>query len=162
MEQDTINFNDLRLIVYDFDGVMTDNCVWLSENGIETVRVHRGDGMAVQMIKKMRIPQIIISTETNPVVSLRGDKLGIPVIQEVDDKLKTLKQYCKKNGIALKQVLYIGNDINDLDCMNAVGWSVAPADSHPCICQIAKRVLRARGGQGVVRELADLLLKNCE
>ena len=93
-----MNFSDIQLIVYDFDGVITDNRVMVSEDGMESVIVSRADGLGVNIIKEMEIPQMILSTETNPVVSLRAKKLGIPVLQGVDDKMTVLLNYCKSNN----------------------------------------------------------------
>ena len=152
-----MSFSDIQLIVYDFDGVMTDNRVMVSEDGMESVIVSRADGLGVNIIKEMEIPQMILSTETNSVVSLRAKKLGIPVLQGVDDKKTVLLNYCKSNNINPKGVLYVGNDINDKDVMETVGYSVATADAHHSIKSLAQMVLDTKGGQGVVRELADKL-----
>ena len=105
------------LLVYDFDGVLTDNTVYVDQNGIETVRVNRADGLAISMLKNEGRTQLILSTETNPVVSKRAEKLGIPVIQGSESKLICLKNYCNAHNINLKNVLYIGNDINDYEVM---------------------------------------------
>ncbi|MBF0363048.1 MAG: HAD hydrolase family protein [Oligoflexia bacterium] len=150
----------IQLIVYDFDGVMTNNKVSLSENGKESVVVNRGDGQGVSLIKKMGIKQIILSSEVNPVVSIRGKKLNIPVIQGAEDKFAILKDYVEKNGINLKNVVYIGNDLNDLECMQNVGMPLAPIDAHEFIKTIAKIILVSKGGDGVVRELANKIEDN--
>ena len=93
----TMNLQTIQLIAYDFDGVMTDNTVMVNQDGIESVRVHRGDGWAISQIKKQNISQIIISTEKNPVVSKRAEKLGLPCIQGCDDKKSALTDYCNEN-----------------------------------------------------------------
>ncbi len=149
--------NNIKLIVYDFDGVMTDNRVMVSEDGMEYVMVSRADGLGVNMINEMEIPQMILSTETNPVVSFRAKKLGIPVLQGVDDKKMVLLNYCKDNNYDPGGILYVGNDVNDKGVMKAVGYSVATADAHHSIKSLAQMVLDTKGGQGVVRELADKL-----
>jgi len=146
---------DIKLIVYDFDGVMTDNRVMVSEDGIESVIVSRADGLGVYMIKEMGVPQMILTAETNPVVSLRAKKLGISVLQGVDDKKTVLLNYCKDNNYDPGGILYVGNDVNDKGVMKAVGYSVATADAHHSIKSLAQMVLDTKGGQGVVRELAD-------
>ena len=115
-----MNFKSISLLVYDFDGVLTDNTVYVDQNGQETVRVHRGDGLAISLLKKAGSQQLILSTEKNPVVSKRAEKLGIPVIQGSDSKLICLEKYCKTHNIKLKDVLYIGNDINDYEVMSQV------------------------------------------
>jgi YrbI family 3-deoxy-D-manno-octulosonate 8-phosphate phosphatase len=149
--------NNIKLIVYDFDGVMTDNRVMVSEDGMEYVMVSRADGLGVNMINEMEIPQMILSTETNPVVSFRAKKLGIPVLQGVDDKKMVLLNYCKDNNYDPGRILYVGNDVNDEGVMKAVGYSVATADAHHSIKSLAQMVLDTKGGQGAIRELADKL-----
>ena len=119
--------NKIKLVVYDFDGVMTDNKVYIDQNGNEIVQVNRADGLGVAEIKKMEIEQIIMSTETNPVVSARAIKLDIPCLQGLDNKKDALLDYSKKNDIDLKKVAYVGNDINDKDTMAIVGLTFCPA-----------------------------------
>lgn len=148
---------NIRLIVYDFDGVMTDNKVYVDQNGNEFVQVNRADGLGVSEIKKSGINQIIISTETNPVVKKRADKLQIPCINSVDDKAKELEVYCNKNAITLDTVIYVGNDINDKDVMERVGWPMCPSDAVDEIKRISKHIFTSRGGEGVVRELFYLI-----
>ena len=145
------------LVVYDFDGVMTDNRVLVREDGLESVSCNRGDGMGVNMIRALGIPQIILSTETNPVVQARAAKIGIPAIGGSRDKRANLELYCSENGCRIERTLYVGNDMNDFEAMSAAGFGVAPADAHPRILALAKLVTRAAGGAGVIRELADLL-----
>lgn len=147
----------ISLIVYDFDGVMTDNKAFVFENGLEAVVINRGDGLGVSMINKLGIRQIILSTETNPVVSTRGKKLNLEVIQGSSDKKHSLMLFCQDNNIALDKVCYVGNDVNDLEAMQCVGFSIAPKDSHFKILQIANKTTIAKGGDGVIREIADLL-----
>jgi len=149
----------VKLIVYDFDGVMTDNKVYVDQIGNETVQVNRADGMGISEIKKLDVKQIIISTEKNPVVSVRASKIGIPCLQGVDNKKDVLLDYCRKNNFDLKQVAYIGNDINDKDVMETVGITFCPADAHDSIKGISNHVLKTKGGGGVIRELLDLIIK---
>ena len=148
---------DIKLIVYDFDGVMTDNRVIVREDGMESVIVNRADGLGVNIIKEIGIPQMILSTETNSVVEARAKKLGIPVIQGVGDKRKVLIAYCKENDINPNYILYVGNDINDKEIMVMIGYPVAPLDAHLDIKKLAKLTLETKGGCGVVRELAEIL-----
>jgi YrbI family 3-deoxy-D-manno-octulosonate 8-phosphate phosphatase len=150
---------DLKLIVYDFDGVMTDNKVILDENGTESVIVNRGDGLGISEIKKLNIEQLIISTETNLVVSSRAKKLKIPCLQGIENKKKSLLDYCKKNNFDLKNVAFVGNDINDKEVMKVVGLPICPKDSHENILSFSKIILNSSGGQGVVREIFDMLIK---
>jgi YrbI family 3-deoxy-D-manno-octulosonate 8-phosphate phosphatase len=155
-----VKLSSLILIVYDFDGVMTDNKVYVDQNGNEMVQVNRADGLSIAKIKKLGIKQIIISTEKNPVVSARARKLGIPCLQGIDSKKDALMDYCKKNDIDLKQVAYIGNDINDLEAMNIVGYRFCPKDSYPIIKDISDHILNAQGGEGVIREILDFINLN--
>ena len=152
--------NKIKLVVYDFDGVMTDNKVYIDQNGNEIVQVNRADGLGVAEIKKMEIEQIIMSTETNPVVSARAIKLDIPCLQGLDNKKDALLDYSKKNDIDLKNIAYVGNDINDKDAMAVAGLSFCPADAHETIKEISDHVFKRNGGDGVIRELLDLIKEN--
>lgn len=149
----------IRLIIFDFDGVMTDNRVIVSETGQESVIVNRADGLGINIIKKLGIPMLILSTEANSVVTVRARKLDLPLLQAVEDKAHVLDKYCAERNIPFSMVLYVGNDINDLEAMKLVGYRYAPADSHDDIKSIAHHIFKAKGGDGVVRELADLLSK---
>jgi len=154
-----LNIKDFELIVYDFDGVMTDNKVYVDQDGKEMVQVNRADGLGVSIIKKLGIEQIIISSERNPVVSVRAKKLKIFCINKVDDKKNILLEYCVKNNFSLQNVAYVGNDINDLEVITIVGYSFCPADAHESIKEIADYVLQKSGGNGVIRELSDIFMK---
>lgn len=148
---------DLACILYDFDGVMTDNRVLVDQNGIEAVFVNRSDGYAVARLKERGIIQAIISTETNPVVECRGKKLNIPVIHGVSDKGQIVKTFCNDNGIEASKALFIGNDLNDLPAFKVVGFKGAPADAESIILKKADWVSSKKGGFGVVRDLYDFL-----
>lgn len=146
------------LIVYDFDGVMTNNRVLVLQDGTEAVLANRADGWGIGQLRKAGFRQIILSTETNPVVSARAQKLGLEVRHGSGDKARDLTAYCQSHGIALERVLYVGNDVNDLETMRLVGCPVAPADAHSEVLALAKHITRARGGEGVIKELSELLL----
>lgn len=148
------------LIVYDFDGVMTNNKVYLDQTGNEIVQVNRGDGLGVSEIKRFGIKQIIISTEKNQVVSTRAKKLGIECLQGIEDKKKTLIDYCKNNDIDILSVAFLGNDINDKKAMELVGFSLCPSDAHESIKLISNYVFTAKGGAGVIRELLDIIIEH--
>jgi D-sedoheptulose 7-phosphate isomerase len=154
----TIKPQDLDLIVYDFDGVLTDNRVYLHEDGQEGVACNRADGLAIDLLRTAGVTQIIISTETNRVVETRAKKLKLEVIQACEDKAYTLEALCRARGYRLDRVLYIGNDVNDLEAMRLVGYPVSPMDAHPSVRDISRVITTASGGHGVVRELADILL----
>ncbi|RZB30167.1 MAG: 3-deoxy-D-manno-octulosonate 8-phosphate phosphatase (KDO 8-P phosphatase) [Desulfobacteraceae bacterium Eth-SRB1] len=158
MDKKRLCIEDIDLIVYDFDGVMTNNKVLVDQSGRESVVVNRSDGLAVSAIRKMKIKQIILSTEENPVVKSRADKLKIPCIQSVENKKKALEKYIRRIGVDRKRVLYIGNDINDLEVIAYTGYTIAPSDAYPDVRKKAKIITKAKGGEGVVRELLDMLL----
>jgi 3-deoxy-D-manno-octulosonate 8-phosphate phosphatase (KDO 8-P phosphatase) len=148
----------VRLIVYDFDGVLTDNRVWVTEDGKESVACNRSDGWWIQQIKKLGLEQVILSTEANPVVSMRGKKIGLEVIQNQPDKRKALAALLDAKKIAPENVCYLGNDMNDFECMKWVGFSIAPQDSHPKILEIATYAPPIGGGQGIARYVYDWLV----
>jgi 3-deoxy-D-manno-octulosonate 8-phosphate phosphatase (KDO 8-P phosphatase) len=150
----------IKLIVYDFDGVMTNNKVLLNQFGIESVFVNRSDGLAINRIKKLGIRQLIISTEKNPIVRKRAGKLHIALMHGIKDKKKSLAKYCIKNKIDLNQVIYIGNDINDLEVMECVGYPLCPQDAYDEIKRISKLILKTCGGDGVIRELLSIIDSN--
>ena len=149
---------DIKAIAFDFDGVFTDNRVYVMQNGEEAVVCDRSDGMGISMLRKAGIPLIIISTEKNPVVSVRAAKLNIDVLQGIENKLPVLSQWAADNQLSIGQVAFIGNDINDVDCLSAVGLGIAVADAYPVAVDAADFVLTKKGGQGAVREIADLWL----
>jgi len=147
----------IKLIVYDFDGVMTNNKVYVDQDGKETVQVNRGDGLGISEIKKLGFKQIIISTEKNLVVTTRAKKLDIYCLQGIENKKDVLMKYCKKNDFDLKNVAYVGNDINDKEAMEFVGYSFCPSDAHVSIKKLSNHILDTKGGNGVIRELLDFI-----
>ena len=154
-----ISSQNIAAIVFDFDGVFTDNKVIVTEDGKEAVTCNRADGLGIEMLRAKKIPLLIISTEANPVVRMRARKLGLDnVWSGIADKKDALTAYCAHNGIHLHQILYVGNDINDYEVMKNVGYPVAPRDAHPKIRRVAKYILTKRGGEGVVQELAENLI----
>ncbi len=150
----------VKYIFFDFDGVMTDNRVLVTEDGKEAVFCNRADGLGVEILRKAGYKMMIISTETNKVVKARAEKLRIPVINGVKDKKSTLIEFCKKNKIKLSEVCFVGNDINDLEAMKIVGLPVCPADAYSEVKKISKHITKACGGDGVARELAMHLCRN--
>ena len=114
------------MLVFDFDGVMTDNRVLVFEDGREAVLCSRGDGMGLDLLKKSGLPLAVISKEVNPVVSARCRKLKIPCEQGIDDKLGVLARITAEQGLTLADVAFMGNDVNDLACMTAAGVAIAP------------------------------------
>jgi len=149
--------NLIKLIAYDFDGVMTDNKVYVDKHGNEMVQVNRADGLGISEIRKLGIQQIILSTETNTVVSARAKKLDLFCLQGVDNKAQALTEYCNVHQISLSDVAYVGNDSNDLEVMKLVGTTFCPADAHTSIKEITQFILSSKGGEGVSREIFDQL-----
>ena len=148
----------LRLVVFDFDGVMTDNGVLVDDRGGEAVRCDRGDGWGVARLRDAGVPMMVLSTEQHPVVAARCAKLGLPCVQGCGDKAAALSALLAERGIDPAEVAYVGNDVNDLGCLRLVGMPVAVADSHPEVLAACKLVLTRPGGRGAVREFCDLLL----
>ena len=146
-------------LVMDFDGVLTDDTVSVDQDGRESVRCSRGDGLGLEALRKLGLPMLVLSKEQNPVVAARCKKLQLRYEQGVDAKLPALQAYCAELGVALEHTVYVGNDVNDLPCLAAVGCGVAVADAHPRAKQAASIVLEAQGGRGAVRELCDLILE---
>lgn len=145
--------NKPALIVCDFDGVMTDNRVLLDADGKESVFVNRSDGLAVGLLRKEGIPCMILTTEKVPIAVKRAEKLHIDIEYGIDDKAQALQKICADRGIALEDIWYVGNDLNDLEAMRLAGYAVAPADAYPEIKEIADIVLETKGGYGVIREI---------
>ena len=155
---DATNLANIKAIAFDFDGVFTDNRVYVMQNGEEAVACERSDGMGISMLCKREIPLVIISTEKNPVVSARGAKLKIEVLQGIDDKLPALSHWANEHGLALEQVAFVGNDINDVECLRGAGLGVVVADAYPVAVEAADMQLTRDGGRGAVREISDLWL----
>ena len=150
-----MTLDDIDALVFDFDGVLTNNLVYLSETGEELVACSRADGLAFDVLRKLKKPAFILSTEKNPVVAMRAKKLNVPVIQGVSDKALTIKELADSNNYNLKNILYMGNDLNDYLVMQICGYTVCPIDSHPKIKEVSKYILGTKGGDGVVRELLE-------
>ena len=148
----------VRLIVLDFDGVVTDNRVWVDQDGREMVAANRSDSLWLNILREKGVQVLVISTETNPVVAARCRKMNVPYIQGEGDKGTALKKLLKERDIDAGCAVYCGNDVNDLPCFPLVGWAVAVADSIPEVARQADYVLTQPGGHGAVRELCELIL----
>jgi 3-deoxy-D-manno-octulosonate 8-phosphate phosphatase (KDO 8-P phosphatase) len=147
---------NIRLVAFDFDGVFTDNTVYVFEDGREAVRCTRSDGIGLNKLRTLGIETIIISTEPNLVVSARSRKLNIECIQNCQDKLHALDQVVKKLGLTFKQVAFVGNDVNDLSCLTTVALPIVVSDAHPDVVSFAYYQTKLAGGRGAVREVCDL------
>ena len=153
-----INIDKIHAFVFDFDGVITNNKVYVDQYGIESVRCSRADGLAFDVLRKLNKRCFILSTEKNPVVNMRAKKIKIPAIQGVINKSKAVKELSSIHSFYLKNTLYVGNDINDYHVMKICGYSICPADSHPRIKEIADITLKTNGGEGVIRCLLENVL----
>jgi len=161
-------WSDIHTIIFDFDGVFTDNKVWIDQDGRESVRCDRGDGLAFDLLRGFiakhawDLKYFILSKEKNPVVSARAYKLQVECRQGVSEKATFIQDYLK--SLALKHqhpsagFIYVGNDLNDLGAMKVAGFSVAPSDAHPLIRELANMVLPEKGGEGFVRSFIERLL----
>ena len=158
LKREKTNFDTVSLLVLDFDGVMTDNRVLVDESGTEAVYCHRGDGLGIAQLPAAGVEVVVLSTEKNPVVAARCQKLGIEYMQGLDDKLSALKEMVQKRSILPTQVAYVGNDINDLDCMQWVGMPIAVANAVTAVKEISTAVTYRKGGRGAVREVCELIL----
>ncbi|MBI4607077.1 MAG: HAD hydrolase family protein [Planctomycetes bacterium] len=146
------------LLVLDFDGVLTDDRVYVSEDGAETVCCTRGDGMGTTLLRRAGFPVLVISTEVNPVVAARCRKLKVECIQGVADKTLELRRILAERGVRPEEVVFVGNDVNDIGCARLAGCGLAVADAHPMLVAAARGVLSRPGGRGAVREAAELIL----
>ncbi|GAB1470935.1 N-acylneuraminate cytidylyltransferase [Chloroflexota bacterium] len=151
----------VKMIICDFDGVVTDNLVLTDENGRETVSASRSDSMHIKALREKGVEFMILSSEPNPVVKARAKKMGVEAIHGVglQDKGRVMREILEQKKLAAEQVIYVGNDLNDLPCFDAAGWSVAVADAYPEVLRAADYVLTKNGGRGAVRELCELVLK---
>ena len=147
-----------KLMVFDFDGVFTDNRVYVTQDGIESVSCWRSDGLGLSKIKQLDIPIWVISTEKNSVVAVRCKKLQIDHIQSCDDKLAALKNLTQQYECELGETIYTGNDINDRHCLESVGMPIVVADAHPDIIALSRYQTLNSGGRGAVREICDLVV----
>ena len=145
-----------RLVAFDFDGVFTDNMVYVFEDGREAVRCTRSDGLGLSKLKALGLATVIISTETNPVVTARAAKLAVRCVQSCADKRAALDGLAAELGLALREVAFVGNDVNDLPCLTCVGLPIVVRDAHPDVVPYAYYRTGAPGGHGAVREVCDL------
>lgn len=159
----------VHTLVFDFDGVFTDNKVYVSGNGDEAVRCDRADGLAMDLLRcymesgRFNARVFILSKEKNAVVLARARKIGLECRHGVGDKVKFMKRYLAQYHRRLKDpfagVVFLGNDLNDLPLMRAVGFSVAPRDAHARVRKTATVVLPQKGGEGFVRAFVERFLE---
>jgi 3-deoxy-D-manno-octulosonate 8-phosphate phosphatase (KDO 8-P phosphatase) len=145
----------VRLAVFDFDGVFTDNRVWVNERGEEALAFSRSDGLGLRRLDEVGVRYLIVSMEQNPIVGARARKLRAECAQGIEDKLGLVTDYVERVGVTLAETAYLGNDVNDAECLSAVGVPVVPADAWPEVKPLALWVLSRAGGTGCVREFCD-------
>jgi 3-deoxy-D-manno-octulosonate 8-phosphate phosphatase (KDO 8-P phosphatase) len=146
-----------RLVVFDFDGVFTDNAVWITQEGVEMVRCSRSDGLGLRLLRELGLPHFVLSTEVNPVVSERCRKLRLRCVQGCEDKGMFLRGEVAERGLDVSTVAYLGNDINDRDCLAMVGLPLVVWDAHPDVVALGRWRTTKPGGHGAVREVCDLI-----
>ena len=152
----------IRLAVFDFDGVFTDNHVYVFEDGREAVRCTRLDGLGLGRLQRSGVETLVLSTERNPVVGARCAKLKISCRQGCDDKGAALEEIVTNRGFDYANVAYVGNDVNDLDCLRRVGLPIVVQDAHPDVLAFARYRTERLGGHGAVREVCDLIASTKE
>jgi YrbI family 3-deoxy-D-manno-octulosonate 8-phosphate phosphatase len=152
---------NVKLIICDFDGVVTDNRVWTDEEGRESVAASRSDSLHIATLRAQGIETMVLSSEPNPVVLARAKKMGVEAVHGVgiQDKGRAMKKVLEEKNIKAENVIYVGNDLNDLPCFEIAGWSVAVADAYPDVIRAADYVLTKTGGYGAIRELCEIVLK---
>jgi N-acylneuraminate cytidylyltransferase len=148
-----------KILFTDFDGCLTDDRVWLNQEGDEFVAANRKDGLAVKRLKNLGIQVVITSTETNKVVLARGTKMGVEVLQGLADKAESIDKYLKQKNLSWNDVWYIGNDVNDLGAINKAKLSISPADAVKKVIKTVDVVLKTNGGRGILSEIATELEK---
>jgi len=153
---------DIKLLVMDFDGVLTDNRVWVNQDGVEMVAANRSDSYGLGLLRKAGVESLVVSKETNQVVAARCKKMQVPYLQAIDDKETALQRVLAEKGLDPAQVVFVGNDVNDLPAFRVAGWSVAVGDALPEVIRAADYVLSAPGGRGAVREICDLILRSIQ
>jgi YrbI family 3-deoxy-D-manno-octulosonate 8-phosphate phosphatase len=146
-----------KIIFTDFDGCLTDDRVWLNQDGEEFVAANRKDGLAVKRIKELGISVVITSTETNKVVLARGNKMGVEVLQGLANKANSINIYLKEKNINWNEVWYIGNDVNDLEAIKRSSISLCPSDASKLVKMTADFILKTKGGYGILSELVSIL-----
>ncbi len=149
----------VQLIVFDFDGVFTDNRVLVFQDGSEGVFCTRADGFGLEAVRNLGVHLMVLSKEKNPVVSARCRKLKLPCIQGIDNKSEVLIQEADNLGVPLENIAYMGNDINDLECLRLIGLPACVSDSYPDVIAVSLYITKAKGGHGAVREFCDYIVR---
>lgn len=153
-------FRNIKLLITDCDGVLTDGGMYYSEKGDELKKFNTRDGMGVQLLREIGIETIIITGEDVELVRRRAAKLGITEIyMGIKDKVSLVRKIAENHGFQLEEIAYIGDDINDLGAIKIVGLGCSVNDGMEEVKSAAKYTTQAKGGQGALREIAELIYK---
>ncbi|MBA30773.1 MAG: 3-deoxy-D-manno-octulosonate 8-phosphate phosphatase [Dehalococcoidia bacterium] len=158
----SIIFKNIKFIFFDFDGVFTDNSVYVSQTGEEMVKCSRYDGIGLKNLESQGIGKIVISSEKNPLVKTRCKKMNIECYDSVENKFSLVKEIIENKNLEISKVAFMGNDINDLECLSKVGLPIVVKDCHPKLIKVAKYITETLGGNGAVREVCDHLTNQTE
>ena len=149
----------IRLFATDVDGVLTDAGMYYSESGEELKKFNTRDGMGIKLLQRAGIITAIVTQERTKLVARRGEKLMIPEVhQGIMDKLTLVREMVERLGLAMEEVAYIGDDVNDVATLKAVGFSATPADGMPQAVAVVDYVCAKKGGEGAVREIIEMIL----
>lgn len=149
---------DVVFFGVDFDGVMTENTVYVFEDGREMVRCSRLEGFGLRRVEKTGVEVMIVSTEKNPVVTARAKKLALPVQQDIANKVEAMEAILSARALRWDQAAFIGNDLNDRGVLERVGLPIVVADAHESLDDLAGAFRTRRGGgHGCVREACDAI-----
>lgn len=158
-EQLKKRFAKIDLLILDFDGTLTDNKVYTNAKGEETVMADRGDGLGLEFIRKYaKVDVIILSRETDKVTAARARKLKIECKHGLSSKVESFRQAIAHRHLTMQQVCYMGNDLNDIECMKEAGLAVAVADSYEQVLAVADYITKHNGGHGAVREICEIIM----
>ena len=152
-----VTVDRLKMIIFDFDGVFTTNEVFIDQNGVESVVCSRSDGLGLARLRELNVKMCIVSTEVNPVVSVRAGKLRLECHQGVVNKSITVRKLCSEYNVPFSDVMFVGNDINDIPILREVGVPVGVSDSFEEIFPYLKFITKKSGGRGAVREICDII-----
>ncbi|OOM79973.1 acylneuraminate cytidylyltransferase [Clostridium sp. BL-8] len=153
-------FGNIKILLTDSDGVLTDCGMYYSENGDELKKFNAKDGMAFKILREHGIKTGIITGEERELIKMRADKLKVDELHMgIGNKLEIVKEICDKYAVTLQEVAYIGDDINDLEVIKNVGFGCAVNDAMEVVKEASDYVTKVNGGEGAIREIAEILLQ---
>lgn len=152
---------EIKMFLTDCDGCLTDGGMYYSENGDELKKFNTRDGMGFKLLQERGIVTGIITSENVSLNKRRAEKLKLDILEMgCRDKLNRIIEICGERGIALENVCYIGDDINDVDALQAVGYGCVPSDAMPQAKSVSKYISNAKGGEGVIREIVEYIFNS--